>query len=360
MLSISPKDPIDHIQSKIQRDDVFCIPDHFNLPGIPNHETSIEYTKTNSTKLDEIVLSNPNKLFFFFNNPQFVNGQPNNCIFLPLYFMCQIFQHKQHGRWPEISLEKKNFTTCTIGGRNRWHRSFLSFWCALYLKSDKFRYTMMENNDLTELVPLIESSACKVKLDKKKFLHKKYIIDSNLPLRYGAVDEWSYDDPSFFYNYLMPEITGQSYINFITEAHSLELHGALTEMSIRPFISYNFPLWLGSYKHHKLFRKLGFDVFGDVLKHNHLSTLDRYQSVIQGLEDNKHLFDDIDLCHEHYIDQQKRLEHNKRLALDIDHFFDVFRKDLKLFIDYYNKSNLNWTQVDLHPDFLALCNEKMN
>ena len=68
MLSISPKDQIDHIQSKIQRDDVFCIPDHSNLPGIPNHETSIEYTKTNSTKLDEIVLSNPNKLFFFFKH----------------------------------------------------------------------------------------------------------------------------------------------------------------------------------------------------------------------------------------------------------------------------------------------------
>ena len=360
MLIISPTDTLDEIHKKIQTDDVFYLPDHFNLPGIPNHEIIANICTSNLTDLDKIILNNPNKLFFFSNNPQFVDSKPDNCIFLPLYFMAAIFQHKQHGRWPKYDPKKRKFVTCTIGGKTRWHRTLLSFWCALFLDKNKFRYTMIDNNDITELLPLIETSDCKIKLNKKKFLPKQFFVDSNLPLRHGATATWKYHDSSLFYNYFLPEITGQSYINFVTEAHSLELHGALTEASIRPFVSYNFPLWLGSYNHHKLFRKLGFDVFGDVLKHNHLRTLDRYQSVIQGLEDNKHLFDDTELCHEHYIDQQPRLAHNSRLALDIDHFFDVFRKDLTLFVDYYNKSKLDWRQVDVHPDFIILCNEKMN
>lgn len=360
MLIISPTDTLDQIHKKIQMDDVFYLPDHFNLPGIPNHKTIADIITSNLTDLDKIIINNPNKLFFFSNHPQFIDIQPDNCIFLPLYFMAAMFQHKQHGKWPEISLDKKNFTTCTIGGKTRWHRTLLSFWCAIFLDKNKFRYTMIDNNDLTELLPLVEISNCKIKLNKKKFLKKQFIIDNNLPLRHGATATWKYHDPSLFANYFLPEITGQSYINFVTEAHSLELHGALTEASIRPFVSYNFPLWLGCYKHHKLFRKLGFDVFGDIITHRHLNTLDRYQSVIQGLEDNKHLFNDIDLCHEHYIDQQKRLEHNKMLALDVNHFFDLFRNDLKLFFNHCKQSDTNWKQFDVHPNFMTFCKEKIN
>ena len=356
---INPKDSIEIILKKVNKNDVICIPDHFNLPGIPDYLTIKKILSTNKTELDHIILDNPNKLFYFFSHPQFVDHQPNNCVFLPLYYICQMWQHKQYkGQNYEFDSNIKKYSVCTVGGRNRWHRVLLSFWCGSYLDKNNFCYTMMENMDLTQIQYLISNSKTNIKLDKKKFLPKKYVDDLELPLRYGAVDDISYQDPLTTFEYFIPNITGQSYINLITEAQSLELHGGLTEMSLRPFLSYNFPLWLGSYKHHKLFRKLGFDVFGDVIKHNHLNQLDRVQSVIQGLEDNKHLFYDIKNCHEQYMINKSRLIHNKQLALDYNHFFDFFRKEMTSFFKYFSKSNLTWVDVDLHPDFLQLCIEK--
>ena len=86
MLIISPTDTLDQIHEKIQMDDVFYLPDHFNLPGIPNHKIIADICTSNLTDLDKIIIDNPNKLFFFSNHPQFIDVQPDNCKFLPLYF----------------------------------------------------------------------------------------------------------------------------------------------------------------------------------------------------------------------------------------------------------------------------------
>lgn len=151
-------------------------------------------------------------------------------------------------------------------------------------------------------------------------LKAEFLIDriqNNLP---NAI---TYND------YLKDAVFEPTYISFITEPMSYQNSTFYSEKTFFAFESFTMPIWFGGYKIPSYLRKMGFDLFDDLIDHSYGDLEDPNERMQKAIQLNKHLLFDLDRLERFYVDNIDRFWHNYNLNRDFDFQLEYVRKSLE-------------------------------
>ena len=129
---------------------------------------------------------------------------------------------------------------------------------------------------------------------------------------------WAMPDISLaFRDYIYQGLYADSTVSFITEPNFFENGNILTEKTLIPIYAGHFPIWPGSYKSAETTKKIGFDVFDDIIDHSYQYLAHPGERIIQAITKNIDLLNNLEL-QQHYREiYEDRLNANLQLARDV-------------------------------------------
>jgi len=171
--------------------------------------------------------------------------------------------------------------------------------------------------------------------------HKpKYWEHSDSITLKDSINNHSYSNIAIYNQYTRDHIFFTSYVHLITEPGWLEESTFITEKSIFPFDAGNIPIWCGGWKQPSYFRKMGFDVFDDIVDHSYEDLNSPKERIVQAVVRNKNLLKNKHLAAEFFNKNRDRFEANRKL-LRSDYLLDFYVNKINdLQLDDYYKKNL--------------------
>lgn len=141
-------------------------------------------------------------------------------------------------------------------------------------------------------------------------LKEKFIGDTGIP----NGDSVPITDSNWpWYNGLR-QIYSSSAISLITESVRFEKGALFTEKSLYPLLGLSLPIWIGGYQQASEWKKLGFDIFEDVIDHSY----ENYDTLIErcyyAFFNNLHLLKDFDKLKKIRQQMLPRLKNNYKLV----------------------------------------------
>ena len=324
---IHPWDSIEKIEQNIKKSQALWLEECY---PVPLGQTSDHYVY----QFEKLVEKNPDKIFFYHNCPEFLNGkQYSNVIWLPITMIKRAWKMKKYKYSINFSAPREKNFMYFGGEKTRVHRTLVNFWLGSNINKNLFLFTNKNNNNLNHYKKLIETSSKKYKLNVRKQLGDKWV---NHPDGFHASTE-------MFFSTFLSEFFSKCNISLVTEANDYELYSGLTEKTLNSFFSGCFPLWVGSYKITYYLKKLGFEMY-DFIDYTHLNTTNRADLTLQGLESNKEILLDNNRLNDLRIDYQKQLEYNHAVILNHEKWLDQFKKEFHLFLNFINQREKQTTE----------------
>jgi hypothetical protein len=122
-----------------------------------------------------------------------------------------------------------------------------------------------------------------------------------------------------------------SCVSLITEPSFYERETLKTEKTIMAIYGGTLPIWVGGWAIPESMRRLGFDVFDDIVDHSYERMVDPWDRAYYAVEKNLHLLRDVDRTRKFIQNNRARFQHN----LDLVHR-NVFMEDLVEKINRYD------------------------
>ena len=122
-----------------------------------------------------------------------------------------------------------------------------------------------------------------------------------------------------------------SCVSLITEPCFYERETLKTEKTIMAIYGGTLPIWVGGWAIPESMRRLGFDVFDDIIDHSYERMSDPWDRAYYAVEKNLHLLRDIELTKQFIANNQHRLQHNLDLVRR-----NVFMEDLVEKVNRYD------------------------
>jgi hypothetical protein len=135
--------------------------------------------------------------------------------------------------------------------------------------------------------------------------------------KFKSTSEYVYDDDedkhssnmdNFFKN-LLPKYQNVA-IEIITESTSLEYSAHLTEKFVHCVLGKCFPIIIGTVGNVDLYRKLGYDMFDDIIDHSYDSEENPFYRMKMAIDLNIHILTNKEMAISMYHENEHRLDKN--------------------------------------------------
>jgi hypothetical protein len=214
-----------------------------------------------------------------------------------------------HRTIPEF-IPSKKFTF--MSNKPRPNRMVSSVVCANLFDSNDISYTFTESDNQTVI-------ASELLLDTDydltiKFLDQYWIRTDDKEYLYdlGIV----YNDICAVYRNMKDQLFYNSATSMITEPVFYEKGNMFTEKTMMSIYSGHFLIWPGMHKAAETFKKLGFDVFDDIIDHSYQYIEHPGKRIVEAFLRNFEFLNDIKLQASYRHKFKDRLNHNLNLARD--------------------------------------------
>jgi hypothetical protein len=177
-------------------------------------------------------------------------------------------------------------------------KSFLT-----YLKINKYKYLQ----SVSSLYPTLQHGFDRIKKIDGYCQNKYEFIDS------VGVARGSHTN---FDRYLR-NIFGNSTVDIIVETVLINRSGIITEKYLNSIYGYNFPIYIGMAGSVNHLRKLGFDLFDDVIDHGYDTIQDHYTRMFTAINSNRQILENRELALTHWNQCKDRFNQNYRLIQEI-------------------------------------------
>jgi len=172
-----------------------------------------------------------------------------------------------------------------------------------YLKINKYKYL----HSVSSLYPVLERGFDRVKTTDGYFQNKYEFLDS------AGIARGSHTN---FDRYLR-NIFGNSTVDIIVETVLINRSGIITEKYLNSIYGYNFPIYIGMAGSVNHLRKLGFDLFDDVIDHSYDTIQDHYTRMFTAINSNRQILENRELALTHWNQCKDRFNQNYRLIQEI-------------------------------------------
>ena len=146
---------------------------------------------------------------------------------------------------------------------------------------------------------------------------------------------------------MIPQYKLTSYLSLQTEPQDITLNTDVGEKTWESFAGGTLVLQFGNYKVFDLYHQLGLETFANCFHTDHLDSLDRYYQTIGGCELNKELITDHEAIETLWRENVSAIQHNHHLAMDINHWLELFKPQLKILSEALtlttNRPTIFWT-----------------
>jgi hypothetical protein len=151
----------------------------------------------------------------------------------------------------------------------------------------------------------------------------------------------TYLSNSWVWNHVVNLMFSGSATSLITESLSFQKGTVFTEKTVFALLGKTFPLWVGGgINQAQEFKKMGFDIFDDVIDHSYQHYTTLIERCYYAFERNLHILSDYDYASKIRESMMPRLEHNQQLIKNkqIDYFcrqqINQWPEELQQAIDY--------------------------
>ena len=172
-----------------------------------------------------------------------------------------------------------------------------------YLKINKYKYLQ----SVSSLYPTLQHGFDRIKKIDGYCQNKYEFIDS------VGVARGSHTN---FDRYLR-NIFGNSTVDIIVETVLINRSGIITEKYLNSIYGYNFPIYIGMAGSVNHLRKLGFDLFDDVIDHSYDTIQDHYTRMFTAINSNRQILENRELALTHWNQCKDRFNQNYRLIQEI-------------------------------------------
>jgi hypothetical protein len=142
-----------------------------------------------------------------------------------------------------------------------------------------------------------------------------YLLDGQTPTPDGHIvaDMLTQNNAMIYEKLLKTSIYEPSFISLITEPLYHENETMITEKTIMSIFGGTIPIWVGGYYIADHMRKLGFDVFDDLIDHSYQQESTPFDRCYQSINKNLLVLQDVDQLKSFFNNNQHRFEHNLNL-----------------------------------------------
>jgi hypothetical protein len=151
----------------------------------------------------------------------------------------------------------------------------------------------------------------------------------------------TYLSNSWVWNHVVNLMFSGSATSLITESMSFQKGTLFSEKTVFALLGKTFPLWVGGgINQAQEFKKMGFDIFDDVIDHSYQHYTTLIERCYYAFERNLHILSDYDYASKIRESMMPRLEHNQQLIKNkqIDYFcrqqINQWPEELQQAIDY--------------------------
>ena len=168
----------------------------------------------------------------------------------------------------------------------------------------------------------------KIQLTQKFIKFSDEAIDNSAVHNYGSAD-WVWQN-------IMQKLFLSSAVSLITESVAYEPSSAFTEKTIYSVLGLTFPIWVGGYNQAIEWKRLGFDIFDDIIDHSYQSYNTLIERCYYAFANNLDLLQKKEKTKKLRLMVKDRLIKNRTLLLQnqlekfIDSEINNFPKDLQL------------------------------
>lgn len=193
------------------------------------------------------------------------------------------------------------------------------------------------------------------------FLGTKYKFNTDLTLsqrwlgeteRYRHGEDFYGDNVRTFRDILFEQLYKHSAVTLITEPLYYEKGFMMTEKSIMAIYSGHFMIWVGGWRSAETAKKMGFDVFEDIIDHSYQYLEDPAERCVEAVLRNMELLNDVKLQQELRGKMSVRLNQNLSLIRDID-LIKKITAELNDFDLYEKYSTVGNFQLDKPDSFIV-------
>jgi hypothetical protein len=223
----------------------------------------------------------------------------------------------------KLSLDFLPFTNLTfMSNKIREHRILCSMLLGNLFNSENLAYTYSNYNDNTnhEVVCSELLLGTNYNLDISKKLSDQWFTHDN---RYEQsnpfIKRMAYkNNREVFFDCLYDNIFKLSATSIITEPNFYERGSILTEKTLMSIYSGHFMIWAGGWKNAEAAKKIGLDVFDDVIDHSYQYIEHPGKRVVESIIRNFNFLKDINLQQLLRIQHRERFNNNLRLVQDLN------------------------------------------
>jgi hypothetical protein len=157
-----------------------------------------------------------------------------------------------------------------------------------------------------------------------------------LPEKWFGVKQFN-TNVGVFVEFLYREIFSLATVSIITEPTFFENGTHLSEKTLMSVYAGHFMIWVGSYKAAECAKKLGLDIFEDIIDHSYQYIEHPGKRSVEAILRNIDLLTNLDLQVDLRNKMYQRLDDNLKLMRDIDKLNDNMRKNFNSHnLDMYN------------------------
>jgi len=214
-----------------------------------------------------------------------------------------------------------------------------------YFKLDNFDYTWSavdQRFDMSEILQELQMLGSYSPLDEqaKSFILSPIQLEKRF-IAFGDDTPSSFSIPSkgeyaWIWTNVMQQLFLNSAISLITESVQYQKAAMFSEKTMYSVLGLTFPIWIGGYNQASEWKKLGFDIFDDVINHNYQSYETLIERCYYAFADNIELLADKNKSAELRLVNKERLLNNRKLLLEnqlgnwINHEINKYPTDLQV------------------------------
>lgn len=170
---------------------------------------------------------------------------------------------------------------------------------------DSKNQSLFDNKHALNTFKGIISSPSKI---EKKFIFFEGQQENQINIKNYGGNVWSW-------NAGLNRIFQNTAVSLISESNTFNLASTTTEKFIYAVLGLNFPLWIGSYGNAESCKKIGFDIFDDVINHNYQFKSTLIERCYYAFYDNIRILTDLKYASEIRYQCRDRLYRNRDLLL---------------------------------------------
>jgi hypothetical protein len=316
-----------HLDDSYRNSDVIMLSDHMphhadiriSVNGIPRYKknTIIDlFNAANIDYTDKIFISDHYLLFEDFPN-FIVNGD--------IFVDHAICFKKMFDAWKLSSKKQITKHLSFMSNKTREHRVLCSLLLANLFDVSEIDYSFSYFKDWLPVTRelMIDTD---YKFDDK-LLPENWIVHDEInefPREviggYGFINtnvNSIFESDAVFGDTLFEKMYANSAISLITEPNFFEKGNMLTEKTLMSIYSGHFLIWVGGWKSAEIAKKVGIDVFDDIIDHSYQYIEHPGKRVVEAVLRNLNLLKDIGKQRELYNQHFERLNNNLQLVRDI-------------------------------------------